>query len=274
MAKLQRERIQSAFMGDELEVVVATTAFGMGVDKPNVRFVVHHAIADSVDSYYQEIGRAGRDGAPARAILLYRAEDVGLRRFFAGAGQVDGEQIERVAEAVHDAGGAIRAADLRERTELSESKLTTALGRLEDVGAVEVRPGGEIAATADLRDGELVAEATAVQEDREAFARSRVEMIRGYAELDHGCRREYMLSYFGEPFEGPCGACDNCDAGLSGAAAGDRPFPLGARVEHPKWSAGTVQRYEEDKVVVLFDTVGYKALALDAVLERGLLEAI
>ena len=72
-------------MADELAVLVATTAFGMGIDKPDIRFVFHAAIADSIDAYYQEIGRAGRDSEPARAILFYRAEDVGLRRFFAGA---------------------------------------------------------------------------------------------------------------------------------------------------------------------------------------------
>ena len=82
----ERTATQDAFMQDEIAVVVATVAFGLGIDKPNVCFVFHAAISDSLDSYYQEIGRAGRDGVPARALLFYRQEDLGLRRFFAGGG--------------------------------------------------------------------------------------------------------------------------------------------------------------------------------------------
>jgi ATP-dependent DNA helicase RecQ len=260
MASGARNEVQTAFMADEVDVIVATTAFGMGVDKPNVRFVVHHAIADSIDSYWQEVGRAGRDGEPATALLFYRAEDVGLRRFFAGGGSVDQEQIEQVAEAIDRAGGPVEPAELRDETELSESKLTTAVGRLEDVGAVEVLPSGEVAPKA--LDGDAVEEAAQVQADRESFDRSRIDMVRAYAELAGGCRREFLLSYFGEPFEGPCGNCDTCQSGAV-AAAPDGPFPVGARVRHPKWGEATVQRYEEDKVVVLFDSVGYKALVLD-----------
>ncbi len=70
----------------ELEVVVATTAFGMGVDTPHVRFVLHQAVSESLDAYYQEIGRAARDRLPAEAILLYRPEDLGTREFLRGAG--------------------------------------------------------------------------------------------------------------------------------------------------------------------------------------------
>jgi ATP-dependent DNA helicase RecQ len=270
MAAGRRGEVQEAFMADEVEVIVATTAFGMGIDKPNVRFVVHHAIADSVDSYWQEVGRAGRDGEPAAAVLLYRAEDVGLRRFFAGGGQVDEEQIEEVAAAVDRAKGPVEPGELKARTELSESKLTTAVGRLEDVGAVEVRPDGRVQAAGDL-GAEAVEAAAQVQADREAFDRSRIDMMRAYAELRGACRREFLLSYFGEATEGPCGHCDLCDAGEAVAGA-DGPFAVGARVVHPKWGEATVQRYEDDKVVVLFDSVGYKALALDAVTENALLK--
>src|SRR4051794_3995991 len=272
MATGRRTAVQEAFMADEIDVIVATTAFGMGIDKPNVRFVVHHAIADSVDSYWQEVGRAGRDGEPAAAVLFYRPEDVGLRRFFAGTGQVDAAQIEQVARVVDDAGGPVEPTEIKEETDLSESKLLTAVGRLEDVGAVEVRPDGQVAPLEDF-GSEKVVEAAHVQGDREAFDRSRIDMMRAYAELSGACRREFLLSYFGERTDGPCGHCDLCDAGKAHATT-DVPFPVGERVQHPKWGEATVQRYEEDKVVVLFDSVGYKALDLGAVSDNELLKPV
>src|SRR3954468_3901320 len=275
MHKNDRLESQERFMDDDVEVIVATTAFGMGVDKPNVRFVFHSEPSDSVDSYYQEVGRAGRDGEPARTILFDRAEDLGLRRFFAGGGQVDEEQIRVVAEVVHEHAAPVPAAELRAEADLSQSKLTTAVTRLEDVGAVRVLATGEVAPTGVVDSLEdLVDEAVSEQGDREELDRSRVQMLGAYADATT-CRREFVLTYFGERFEPPCGNCDNCDAGLlhAGAGASERPYAEGTRVVHEKWGGGLVQRYDGDQLVVLFDSVGYKQLGLSLVEERGLLRA-
>jgi ATP-dependent DNA helicase RecQ len=274
MSKGDRDDAQERFMDDEADVMVATTAFGMGVDKPNVRFVFHLDVADSIDSHYQEVGRAGRDGEPARAVLFYRPEDLGVRRFFAGSGQVDADQLRDVALAVDAATDPVDSAALREATGLSQAKLTTAISRLEDVGAVRMLPGGTVARACDgpVSDGQVIARAAAEQENREQFERSRVEMIRAYAELDDGCRREFVLNYFGDAFEPPCGNCDNCDAGRVHPPAAHSPFPAGERVVHEKWGAGVVQRIEDGQIVVLFESVGYRQLGVDLVLERGLLQ--
>jgi ATP-dependent DNA helicase RecQ len=273
MRRTERIETQERFMDDAIEVIVATTAFGMGVDKPNVRFVFHSEPSDSVDSYYQEVGRAGRDGEPARAILFHRVEDLGLRRFFAGGGQVDEEQIRVVAETVLEHGSPVPAGELRAETDLSQSKLTTAVTRLEDVGAVRVLATGEVAPTGVFEAlEEKVDEAVSEQGDRESFDRSRVQMMGAYADATT-CRREFVLTYFGERFEPPCGNCDNCEAGLVHArdGAGERPYAEGSRVVHAKWGGGLVQRYDDDQLVVLFDSVGYKQLGLAIVEERELL---
>lgn len=271
MKAKEREEAQAAFMNDEAEVIVATTAFGMGVDKPNVRFVFHHDISDCVDSYYQEMGRAGRDGEKALAILFYCPDDLNIRRFLASSGQVDAEEVEQVAAVVHEHDEPIKRRELREQAGLSQAKVATALSRLEEVGVVEMLPTGEVVECQEPPEiSEAAQEAIHAQERYQQYMRSRLEMMRGYAEV-HDCRREYLLNYFGEKLEEPCGFCDNCKAGVV-VEDGSKPFPLSSRVVHSSWGEGLVMRYEGDKMVILFDNVGYKTLSVDLVTQRGLLK--
>ena len=274
MSAGDRSAAQAAFMEGEADVIVATTAFGMGIDKPDVRFVYHYDIADSLDSYYQEIGRAGRDGEPAEAVLFFRPEDLGVRRFFAGGGKVGYDQLVTVALVLADAEAPVPAEEIQEATGLTDSRLTAALGRLESVGAARVDASGVVEAPAleDKRAAAQAAEAAAEAEEvHKRMEQSRVEMMRAYAE-GRGCRRQALLAYFGEHLPEPCGNCDTCRSGSACEPGSEGPFPVNSQVRHAEWGLGTVLRDEGDTLVVLFDEAGYKTLSVGLVLAGGLLE--
>ena len=271
MRAADREDVQSRFMAGEVDVVVATTAFGMGIDKADVRFVLHADIPDSLDSWYQEAGRAGRDGEPAVAALFYRPEDLGLRKFFA-SGAPDETALRKVVTLVQHADGAVQPAALAEEMDVASTRLVGLVNLLEQVGAVHVRDDGALEA-GDVAPKEAASAAAEVAESQKKVESSRVDMVRGFAETT-GCRRQYVLGYFGEVLDEPCGNCDTCDAGTATDQpdAAESPFELQSRVRHASWGEGTVMRYEGDRIVVLFEEVGYKTLLLATVQERGLLE--
>jgi ATP-dependent DNA helicase RecQ len=271
-----RETVQELFMADQLDLVVATTAFGMGIDKPNVRFVLHADVPDSLDTYYQEIGRAGRDGEPSLAELFYRQEDLGLRRFFA-SGAPDETDLRRAATLIRlhvTTIGPIAIEDLASEMDLSPARATALVNLLEQAGAVEPAADGRLTLADDAPGPDDAArQALDLAESHRKVEQSRVEMMRGYAE-SRGCRRQYLLSYFGEHLAEPCGNCDTCEAGTAyeQPPPDASPYPLLSRVRHAEWGPGTVMRYEGDRIVVLFEEVGYRTLALEAVAERSLLE--
>jgi ATP-dependent DNA helicase RecQ len=252
-----RAQTQRAFMADE--TIVATSAFGMGIDRPGVRFVLHASIPGSLDEYYQEIGRAGRDRQPATAICFYRPADLGLRQFFTG-GLPSAELLARVAGAVD---APVSRAELADRAGVSAQQLSGALNLLEAAGAVLLGTLIEPVAGGPPPD-QAAQDARAFAARYRSVERSRVEMMRRYAELTN-CRRRFLLRYFGEPVTDPCGRCDNCDAGLSTPEHDGQRFGLGARVEHRTWGGGVVLDDEGDRLTVLFDDVGYKELLASAV---------
>ena len=269
LAKRERHLIQDRFMDGELGVIAATVAFGMGVDKPDVRFVFHCGLPDSLDSYHQELGRAGRDGGPAEAVLFYRLQDASLSRFLGGAGSLDEPEVRKVASALAGAAGALSRERLGREAGVPAGRVRRIVDALGQAGALELSTRGR-AVWRGEDPGSATTAAMAVQERRREFQRTRLEMIQAYAEL-RDCRRRFLLNYFGEPRSEPCGRCDNCDAGLSQRPQ-QQPFPLDSRVLHRSWGGGTVVRYEPGKVVVLFDDAGYRALDLQLVLGEALLE--
>ncbi len=207
-----RRNIQDRFMSGDAEVIVATNAFGMGIDKPDIRFVYHYDAPDSLDSYYQEIGRAGRDGERADAILFFRKEDIGSQAFHTGSGKIDPEHLTQVAEVIAEEHQPASPEDLAERTDLSARKFTSALQQLEEVEAVEVLPSGDVQLARHV-DLEQAAEAAAERQlERTEANKEALEQMRAYADLTT-CRREHLLRYFGDEFTGPCRNCDNCEAG-------------------------------------------------------------
>ena len=298
----ERSTVHDHFTAGALDVVVATSAFGMGIDKPDVRFVLHASVPGSLDAYYQEIGRAGRDGEPARAILAYRPQDLGMQRFFA-AGRPDPDTVTQVASTLESRGGPVHPSDLRAETHLTASRLTAVVNLLEQVGAVSTTADGDLAPTGSTSAAHAARRAVELGDAHQQLERSRVDMMRGYAETT-GCRRRFLLGYFGQSqsqsqsqdrLDG-CGSCDRCEAGelsergaLGGPAvlagtggpltapvvaspAGEgHPFRPGALVLHEHWGQGAVMSEEDQRLTVLFDTVGYRTLSLDVVREHGLL---
>jgi ATP-dependent DNA helicase RecQ len=268
----QRRQTADDFLHERADTVVATNAFGMGVDRPDVRAVLHAGPPTSVDEYFQEAGRAGRDGEPARGELFFRLEDFALGRYLEAGGGVREDDLRRAVAVLRGADLPVSRAELTERAGLSRRAAALVVGVLDAGNAIKTRRAGiELRAAAERDPQGVVEDALAERERRREFDRTRLDMIRAYAETTD-CRRRVVLELLGEDYPERCLNCDNCDAGTSEEAA-DRPYPIGSTVAHTEWGPGTVSHYEGDRVVVLFADAGYRTLALTLVREKGLLTA-
>ncbi|MHA3702206.1 RecQ family ATP-dependent DNA helicase [Jatrophihabitans sp. YIM 134969] len=274
----ERTSTQDAFLAGRLDVVVATSAFGMGIDKPDVRVVVHAGPPGSLDEYYQEIGRAGRDGAPAHALLVFAERALQLPKLFATRSRLGDADVRRVVDALLAVSGAVEPGALAQSSGVARHTTERIVDELAEAALVRVSPDGVVVPpdARSLLAAEGVEDVETAVHRREQVADSRIDAVRHYAETTH-CRRVELLGYFGEEFAGPCGNCDN-DAHPHPATP---PVPAvvskdsfqvhaGTLVRHPSWGVGTVMSVDDHELVVAFDSVGYKTLTT-VVLRNGLL---
>jgi DNA topoisomerase-3 len=219
MSAERRDRVQADFLSGRLEVIVATIAFGMGVDKPDVRTVVHTALPGTLEGFSQEIGRAGRDGRPSRAVLLHSWNDRRAHEFFHERSYPEPEVLARVWGALGPEPRSME--DLPRRVGLDPERLETALEKLWIHGGARLSTEGGRQLVAQVRHDWL----PSYRRQRE-HKREQLDEMQRFAD-GHACRMAALVRHFGDQEDDgrPCGACDVCDpkACLVRSARAPRP---------------------------------------------------
>jgi ATP-dependent DNA helicase RecQ len=242
MNKRERDDSQVQFMASSDLIMVATNAFGLGVDKSNIRNVLHYHVPGSLEAYAQEAGRGGRDGKPARCVLLFSPDDVAIQEYFLSGTYPTKRQVLQVFDALeaftdlHRSGGKPAedapptVANIAMSSSVGQQRTRTVLSLLKDERFITEQDGGlYFVADPPPERGELMDRARQY-EARRIADRQRLDALLAYVKVA-GCRNQAILEYLGEKDAPRCGRCDNClrsrEAALAAASEATR---LGASV--------------------------------------------
>jgi ATP-dependent DNA helicase RecQ len=266
-----RAENQTAFMEGRARVMVATNAFGMGIDKPDIRFVVHFQFPGSLEAYYQESGRAGRDGEHAHCTLLFDAHDRRVQRFFLLRRYPSAADFNRIHEALqaetaraNEGSETFTARQIADRLGgLPPAKAQVALQALRAAGLATRDRRGRYRAAPAQRDAPRVEEVAARFRERGTRDEEVLEHMIAYAQSAR-CRWRALLEYFGEA-DAPdhCGHCDNClhppEDALAPLPASRQPAPAtralapGDAVRVPRYGSGRVERVDAGEISIRLD---------------------
>jgi len=213
MTATGRGDAQQHFMRKKKRIVmVATSAFGMGIDKPDIRYVLHYQVPGSVEQYVQEAGRAGRDGRRADCILLYDPADLDIQVFLNEQSHLRPGEVRRVVRALTawaQDGRPVTLRDLATSAGLPQTRCRAVCAQLEDLGVVSMTTGRQYEVGARTRLGgagrDLASRLQICQREDER----RIAVMATYAEAE-GCRSAFIRRWFGEQAPPECGRCDRC----------------------------------------------------------------
>ena len=274
----QRKENQELFMNGSRRVMVATNAFGMGIDKADIRFVIHYQLPANLEAYYQESGRAGRDGEPAQCVLLYYTQDKRLQQFFLAKYYPTLEELKIVYSAMQTLSSKnmpISLDSLRPFTHtFTAGKLKITLRLLKEARLIVQTKDGLCSFAEESLDIEALEETAQTFIDRQEHDKEVLERMIAYAQSGL-CRWKVLMTYFGEEDLEDCNVCDNCINSPILSLTPDQqksiqkvnsvnekeiikpsmdidPFYVGARVSAPKYEEGHVEAIADDQITVIF----------------------
>jgi ATP-dependent DNA helicase RecQ len=268
-----RAEAEDGFFAGSLDVVVATSAFGLGIDKPDIRTVVHAGVPASIDEYYQEIGRAGRDGEPAAAVLVHDPRSIRVPRMLAARTHIGDATLHKVVDAIEGA-ERIAVAELTKTSAAPAHAVDRVVNELAELGFVDLAGSGRHLVVEPRKQlpppAELTDQLEEVNKRQQAVLSSRINAAREYAESTR-CRRAELLAYFGEHYPPPCNNCDNDENARAAKSSRHPSVTGGIPVRHRFWGDGQLMSQDDHELLVYFDSVGYKHLTAST-LASGILE--